>query len=192
VSIASKIAHHAGAIELAAQRLDKSGFPALADGCTKAAAFLRAGLELERPRMLEVIENLRHQLAAWVEIADDEDDRQEDHDAITAADAILAGKTPAIETPRMLVLSTAHISESTNDMFDFNTDDVPQFFPKHPWGSPSEGLGWLIPIVGNEPFPHTCPEDLRAIRALAEANGCTWIMLDRDADVVDGLPIYEW
>ncbi|NWN13420.1 hypothetical protein GY655_27110, partial [Escherichia coli] len=86
-------------------------FPALADGCTKAAAFLRAGLELERPRMLEVIENLRHQLAAWVEIADDEDDRQEDHDAITAADAILAGKTPAIETPRMLVLSTAHISE---------------------------------------------------------------------------------
>lgn len=99
---------------------------------------------------------------------------------------------PQLETPRMLVLSTSHITAETNTMFAFCTDDVPQFFPKAPWGAPDDNLGWIIPLVEGEPFPHTCPGDLLGIHLLAIQHGCTWIMLDRDGPVVASLPTYDW
>ena len=38
---------------------------------------------------IRVIKQLRHQLANWVEIADDEDQRDEDYEALRAADRFL-------------------------------------------------------------------------------------------------------
>jgi len=122
------------------------------------------------------------------------DDLIERNGASDADEARWAALKPApgLETPRMLVLSTAHITQHTNDLFQMMTDDVPLFFTKDTRGDPGDNAGWIIPIVGDEPFPHTCPADLLAIRELAESAGCTWIMLDRDGPVVDGLPSYEW
>lgn len=122
------------------------------------------------------------------------DDLIERNGASDADEARWAALKPApgLETPRMLVLSTSHITLETNTMFAFSTDDVPQFFPKAPWGAPDDNLGWIIPLVEGEPFPHTCPGDLLSIHLLAIQHGCTWIMLDRDGPVVASLPTYDW
>jgi len=95
-----------------------------------------------------------------------------------------------LEIHRMLTLSTAHIQESTANLFDLNTDDLPIFYEKGT--DDGDTYGWFIPIVAGEPFPHTCPTDLLAIRALAESQGCDWIMLDRDGDTTEALPTWEW
>jgi hypothetical protein len=90
----------------------------------------------------------------------------------------------AYEVASMLVLSTAHITESTNSDFACMTDDIPLFFEKGEYG-------WFIPIVKGQAWPHTCPAELLEIRKLAEAKQCSWIMLDRDGPVVD-LPTFDW
>ncbi len=113
-----------------------------------------------------------------------------DHQEQRQADLDLRSK---LELPRMLVLSTAHITKATDHAFRLSSKDLPQFFPK--MGSRHDSgdiLGWIVPIVGDEPFPETCPEDLLTIRRLADSVGATWIMLDRDADTVDGLETWEW
>ena len=95
-----------------------------------------------------------------------------------------------LETPRMLVLSTSHVTRATSSNFDMQCDDVPTFYPKtYPDG---EQVGWIIPIDPTMPWSHMVSADLVAIRALAELNGCTWIMLDRDGDVIDELPSFDW
>ncbi|PZR92285.1 MAG: hypothetical protein DI537_13955 [Stutzerimonas stutzeri] len=98
----------------------------------------------------------------------------------------------ALETPKMLVLSTAHITAWTARNFDLLTDDVPDiFFPKL---SPhdDEELGWIIPIGPDIEWSHMVSEDLVAIRKVAEREGCSWIMLDRDGDTIEELPSYDW
>lgn len=105
---------------------------------------------------------------------------------------------PQLETPRMLMLSTGHLTLDTAQRINADQrrvcqeprdEDLPLLFRKG-------DDGWFIPIIGDvaetlEDRPG-CPADLIAIRKLAEANGCTWIMLDRDGPVVDALPSYDW
>ena len=92
----------------------------------------------------------------------------------------------------MLVLSTSHITAETDESFRLCTDDVPAIF--YPKLSPhdDEPLGWIIPIETEIEWSHIVNDDLVAIRKLAEREGCTWIMLDRDANVIEELPIYDW
>lgn len=98
-----------------------------------------------------------------------------------------------LEIHKMLTLSTGHVRKSTAQLFELNTDDVPIFFEKKPWGErDGDGYGWFIPIIKDEPFPHTCPDELVKVREFAEAQGCTWIMFDRDADTIDDLPTWDW
>ena len=100
--------------------------------------------------------------------------------------------TMSLETPKMLVLSTAHIRRSTSDNFDLLTDDVPDIFYEKKAPTADYGLGWFIPIGPEIEWSHMVSDDLVAIRKLAEAQGCTWIMLDRDGDIIEELPTYEW
>lgn len=95
-----------------------------------------------------------------------------------------------LETPRMLVLSTSHITKETDSNFENNTDDVPTFYPKTYWDG--EKVGYIIPLVRDYPWSHMISADLVAIRKVAEAAGCTWIMLDRDGEQIEGLPTYDW
>lgn len=100
-----------------------------------------------------------------------------------------------LETPRMLVLSTAHITEETSECLDNSAISSEQRVPLH---FAKGEYGFLIPIIPFEPGDVEDRErweaypDLAAIRAVAEAAGCSWIMLDRDADTVDGLSTYDW
>lgn len=94
------------------------------------------------------------------------------------------------EIHRMLVLSTAHIKKSTATDLELASTGIdmvmglPAFFKKG-------ALGWFIcvdPIDGETWFP----DDLLNIIAYSRARGCTWIMLDLDGPVVDGLKTWEW
>jgi hypothetical protein len=96
-----------------------------------------------------------------------------------------------VEAPRMLVLSTSHVTEATAQALDaVNTyvgrpDTIPLFYPKGE-------VGWIFPLVEDHPWTDACPEDLKVLRTLAEHIGASWIMLDRDAETVAGLPVYDW
>lgn len=97
-----------------------------------------------------------------------------------------------LETPKMLVLSTAHIRQETDTNFRLMTDDVPSIF--YPKVFQNEGVeyGWFIPLIEGDEWSHTVSDDLVAIRKLAEEQGCTWIMLDRDGETTEELPTYDW
>ena len=101
--------------------------------------------------------------------------------------------TEGLETPKMLVLSTAHIRRETDSNLDPFTDSVPgTFYPKLVGGRDGETYGWFIPIGPEIEWSHMVSDDLVAIRKLAEREGCTWIMLDRDGDTTLELPQYDW
>ena len=101
--------------------------------------------------------------------------------------------TEVLETPKMLVLSTSHIRPETDNNFELFTDDVPgTFYPKVCGGRDGESYGWFIPCGPGIQWSHMVSDDLVAIRKLAEREGCTWIMLDRDGDTTEELPVYDW
>ena len=83
-----------------------------------------------------------------------------------------------IETHKMLALSTAHVpGEAEVDAMKMNVVvyDKPAY-------------GWFIPIV-EQSKP---PEWLMPLWRFAKDQGCTWLMLDRDAERIEGLPFWEW
>lgn len=105
-------------------------------------------------------------------------------------DALAAMKRADLETPKMLVLSTGHVTKETNDRFT-NGEAGVTFYPKaYPDG---ELVGFILPLVKGYPWDReNVPAELHAIRAMAEEAGCTWIMFDRDGEIVEALPSYDW
>jgi hypothetical protein len=99
------------------------------------------------------------------------------------------GEAPELETPRMLVLSTAHITYKTSQALANGLGCIPA-------GVARREYGWIIPIykqwAEHEEGDDPVPADLIAIRDFAVANGCTWICLDQDGDILDALPSYDW
>lgn len=131
-----------------------------------------------------IVERLHGALSQWVEIAEDHDQRQDDHDALADAKGFLDCST-GLELPSMLVLSTSHLRQETAQLLEADEAGV----IRHEKGE----YGWIIPIIdnpSNEPPPNLT--DLVGIYGLARSVGATWIMLDRDADEVAGLETWEW
>lgn len=87
-----------------------------------------------------------------------------------------------IERHGMLALSTGHVPSHFGSM-----DRVPRYSKQAP-GPHFEQYGWFVPIVEGEPVP----EELRPLWKFAKEQGCTWLMLDRDAERIEGLPFWEW
>ena len=83
----------------------------------------------------------------------------------------------------LLVTSTAHV-----------TDEEAQILTDH--GYSRDQFGWFF-YVGNEEYD-ALPEIVRKSRGLfavilcARVNGCPYVLLDRDAEVLPGVPIYDW
>jgi hypothetical protein len=92
----------------------------------------------------------------------------------------------------MLVLGTAHIRPETDQKLTDLSNDMPTvYYPKTP-ARHGESYGWIFPISPEIEWPDAISDDLKAIRKLAEREGCTWIMLDQDGDEIDELPTYGW
>jgi hypothetical protein len=94
---------------------------------------------------------------------------------------------PTDEIHKMLTLSTSHVTLKTAGDLEHKTDDLPPCWDK-------AGYGWFIVVPDDKgvPTPHTCPDDLKSVFTYARARGCTWVMLDSDGPVVDGLKTWEW
>lgn len=104
---------------------------------------------------------------------------------------------------KMMCLSTGHVSAKTADALNMAVryrgvdlgDDAPTpwvgMLPVYPHGE----YGWLF-AVGDTIDCHTTrahmPHEFLAILDLCEKEGCCWLLLDRDADLLDTLPTYDW
>jgi hypothetical protein len=89
----------------------------------------------------------------------------------------------ALEIHTMLVVSTGHVTNEERHILDDN-------------GYSRGEYGWLL-YVGNdanpvvEEIPSPSPGLVGAIKT-ARNNGCTYLLLDRDAEPIDGIPVYQW
>ena len=103
----------------------------------------------------------------------------------------------SLEINRMLVLSTAHVSQETADKLprghadmvddDFGgSSDVPSWGPAF-----ARAEGWLF-YVGDAKTYEDAPSDLKECVAFANSCNCVWLMFDRDGNEVPQLPTYEW
>ena len=89
---------------------------------------------------------------------------------------------------KVLVVSTAHITEETSKMLNENpcyaSDDYGYFvFNKANW-------------KGDEPFYNNLyelePTDLKQVFELAQKLSCTYIRFDQDGPIYPDLKTYEW
>lgn len=93
----------------------------------------------------------------------------------------VATSTAAAAIELMLVLSTAHLTETTCNLF------LPDYAgPAWPKGD----YGWFVYVPEDE--DPEMPLDLGACMALAREKHAFWIMFDRDEAQIDELPAYDW
>jgi hypothetical protein len=85
---------------------------------------------------------------------------------------------------RFLDCSTGHVSRATADLLDTECNGWPFI------GGRISETGWFV-YAHPEP-PEGTPDDLKAVMAYARGNGFDYILFDRDADDVDGLPTFDW
>lgn len=93
-----------------------------------------------------------------------------------------------MEICKMLTISTAHISETTYQQL---LNDPESFYPIIVY--PKDEYGWFVhrtPKCDNG--PDCIPADLDILIQKAEMEGCDWLCLDRDGDIISGFPVYEW
>lgn len=87
----------------------------------------------------------------------------------------------------MLILSTAHMSESTSRLLTDPNAEHPCMVILWPC------YGWIVwcdtDLMRDD---ETDYPDLRACFALAAAMGCAWVRFDCDADPIPDLPTYTW
>lgn len=101
------------------------------------------------------------------------------------------------ESRKFLDASTAHVSEESAKWLDeqgrlaaaVNTDD-----DEHPVIQIGRlTTGWFFYADPEDaPFSDPIPADVVALMREARKRGCHYVLLDRDAPAIDGLPVYEW
>lgn len=103
---------------------------------------------------------------------------------------------------KMLVLSTAHVTPGIAKALDrLCQPDVMNILSEfayrnlviYPKGTPGteRDYGWIIYILDDANIEEA-PEVIRNCIKLAKAQGCRWLMFDRDEDPIDELPTYDW
>lgn len=94
-------------------------------------------------------------------------------------------------TQAVLDLSTAHIPRRTavalGDEGDCKQAELWDYLSYTPWHE----YGWLIYTDGYSLIEKEHPE-LAALLQFASDHGFTFLRLDCDADVYDGLPTFDW
>lgn len=94
-----------------------------------------------------------------------------------------------MEIHKMLTLSTSHISKETAQLFD--AFELPFDLCIYDKRAGLDHYGWFLTdwsLSQGMNIPH----DLFACFRVAEENGCDWLCLDCDGEVLKHLPVYEW
>lgn len=95
-----------------------------------------------------------------------------------------------MEISKMLTISTAHITEETADALNKSVYGLESCIDLCVYEK--KGYGFFIHIPEDWEEKRNIPMDLQACVKLADVNGCIWLCLDRDAETVNQLPVYEW
>ncbi len=167
------------------------------EGGTLNAAFTREAL------MAEVAEFCREW---WSEIRDERDPATLNDEEVCSAyfeaheneylwtDRISidgpAHEALGLKFGRHLVISTSHIQPATADLLDQWAPMTPE---KRPLGVAEAEHGWFVltdPLDGAE--REMISEVLWAAISFARAQGCRWLLLDRDAETVEHLETFDW
>ena len=158
----------------------------------KAAALLTHGVVLSVEWLLSctVGEKSSHCANGSASVAGSEPAVQPARQHAQSANAPPIGSPKALRVGRHLVISTSHIRPATADLLDQWAPMVPE---SRPLGVAEAGYGWFVltdPLDGLE--REMVPNELWAAIEFARAQGCRWLLLDRDADCIDGLETFEW
>lgn len=96
---------------------------------------------------------------------------------------VFMGEPPEIKLPeeRMAVLSTAHLSEEAGTSINDLIDNLGLIGMHREEGA--------LASTTNTETPHA---SLNICLSTARKQGYDWVLFDRDAPLVDGLPTYEW
>ncbi|MCU5076996.1 hypothetical protein OB985_05315 [Bacillus cereus] len=92
---------------------------------------------------------------------------------------------------KMLEVSTAHITYETAKWLDGQVEATKEnnidliVYEKGEYGA-------FIPLYPEMFADKVLPESLVFIIGYAMGKGCSWIMLDRDVEIIDDLPTYNW
>ncbi|WP_162742184.1 hypothetical protein [Nitratireductor sp. OM-1] len=89
------------------------------------------------------------------------------------------------ETQKILAVSTAHVTEETAQRLDADDIEGVTVFPK-------AGFGWWVHTTPHPDASAGIPQELRDAMNFAVGAGCDWLMLDRDATIIEELPHWEW
>ena len=99
-----------------------------------------------------------------------------------------------MEISKMLTISTAHISKSTVSALRKEPD--PLFSDLEVAVYPKGCYGFWVYCSPNMEIDHNngegIPHDLWECMKLAKTNGCEWLCLDSDGEIIEELPKYEW
>lgn len=89
---------------------------------------------------------------------------------------------------KYLDLSTAHISPKTDEYLKRESKDELSTLIIY-----KKERGYFIHVPEDLKFIRRyIPRDLGECLALAEKHECNWLVLDGDAEVIDGLETYKW
>ena len=91
---------------------------------------------------------------------------------------------------QVLTISTGHVTPDTGKMLDMAAKER-TLLPSVVYSL--DPYGWLVGVkTVSEHAESPLPPDLRACIDLADRNGCHWLLLDSDGDVVDDLEFHWW
>jgi hypothetical protein len=87
---------------------------------------------------------------------------------------------------------TSHVSKETADWLDARGSETAGRDGSNRAYVGTTPYGWFV-YADTEAGKAECfPDDLVTVFAHATGKGCEYILLDRDADTIDGLPVFEW
>ena len=92
-----------------------------------------------------------------------------------------------MEITKMLTVSTAHISGRTADLLENDDINGVVVYSK-------DEYGWFIFVdedYMNE-YENEIPKELLRLMKFTKANGCDWLCLDHDGEVLEYFETYGW
>lgn len=93
-----------------------------------------------------------------------------------------------LETEKILVLNTRHITEDVASRLDDPNSEIScNYYPRS-----NREYGWFIPVLDARDPMHEPPKCLKRCLALAEDMGCEWLLLDMDGPRTQALKKYDW
>ncbi|ARK07584.1 hypothetical protein LAV_00209 [Sphingobium phage Lacusarx] len=88
-----------------------------------------------------------------------------------------------MEVAKMLVLSTAHVAETTAQKLDAGQAGVISYR--------KGDYGWFV-YCGDLPDSVDVASELERVIRFAHNHDFQWIMFDRDGDTIADLPSFDW